>query len=89
MDRNFEIPRVALVACLVVPLALAAGVMLVNPLALTTLAVLGAGFMALAFPLWLRWHHTLLLCFWNAAIVVFFLPGQPPMWVLLACVRKT
>ena len=84
MDRNAEIPRVALAIGLVVPLAVVMGVLLVSPLATPTVALVGLTFMALAFPLWIRWHHTLLVCFWNAAVVAFFIPGQPPVWVLLA-----
>ena len=84
MDRNAEIPRVALAIGLVVPLAVVMGVLLVSPLATPTVALVGLTFMALAFPLWLRWHHTLLVCCWNAAVVAFFIPGQPPVWVLLA-----
>ena len=84
MDRNAEIPRVALAVGLVVPLAVVMGVLLVSPLATPTVALVGLTFMALAFPLWLRWHHTLLVCCWNAAVVAFFIPGQPPVWVLLA-----
>ena len=84
MDRNAEIPRVVLAVGLVVPVALLAGLLLVNPTSTLTMALIGLAFMVLAFPLWLRWHHTLLICAWNAAVVAFFLPGQPPLWVLLA-----
>ncbi|MFA6544034.1 MAG: O-antigen ligase family protein [Limisphaerales bacterium] len=84
MDRNADISRVLLVTGLVVPVALLAGVLLVNPFSTLTIALIGLAFMALAFPVWLRWHHTLLVCSWNAAVVAFFLPGQPPVWMLLA-----
>lgn len=84
MDRNAEFPRLALTALLVVPLALVVGVLLVSPLAVTTISFVGLLFLGLAFPLWLRWHHALLICFWNASFVAFFLPGRPPVWVVLA-----
>ena len=84
MDRNAEIPRVALTALVVGPLALIIGVLLVSPQAPTTIAFVGLLFLSLTFPLWLRWHHALLICFWNAAFVAFFLPGRPPVWAVLA-----
>lgn len=84
MDRNADISRVVLVTGLAVPVALLAGLLLVNPFSPLTMALIGLAFMTLAFPFWLRWHHTLLICFWNAAVVAFFLPGQPPIWMLLA-----
>ncbi len=84
MDRNVEIPKAALVAAVAVPLALIVGFLLVNPLALTSIGFIGVLLMALTSPLWLRWHHALLICFWNTAFVAFFLPGRPPVWVVLA-----
>lgn len=84
MDRNAEIPRVALATGLIVPLAVIMGVLLVNPFAPTTIALVGLVFMVMVFPLWLRWHHPLLICLWNGAFVAFFLPGRPPVWVALA-----
>jgi len=84
MDRNAEIPWVALATGLIVPLAVIMGVLLVNPFAPTTIALVGLVIMVILSPLWLRWHHALLICFWNTAFVVFFLPGRPPAWVALA-----
>jgi len=38
----------------------------------------------LAVPIFIRWHHVLLIFFWNAAFNFPFLPGQPHFWLLLA-----
>ena len=84
MDRNVEIPKVALATGLIVPLALAIGVLLTNPFAPTTIALVGLVLMTIMFPLWLRWHHSLLIWLWNSVFVAFFLPGRPPIWVALA-----
>jgi len=35
----------------------------------------------LAFPLLLRWHYEMLLFSVNANMIVFFLPGQAPLWL--------
>lgn len=85
MDRNLEIPRAALVASLIVPLALFVGVTLVNPISSTAFAVLGGVMLFLSIPLFLAHHHLLLIGFWNSSLIVFFLPGQPHLATVLAC----
>src|SRR5208283_2392133 len=35
-------------------------------------------------PLFLRWHHVLLIVFWSSAFNAFFLPGRPHFWLLFA-----
>jgi hypothetical protein len=32
-----------------------------------------------------RWHHSLVVIGWNASLIVFFLPGQPSLATVLAC----
>jgi hypothetical protein len=36
------------------------------------------------FPLLLKWHHHLLFLSWNMTAVVFFLPGRPNFWLVMA-----
>jgi hypothetical protein len=43
----------------------------------------------LFFPLLLKWHHQLLFLSWQAAAVVFFLPGRPELWMFMALVSFT
>jgi len=38
----------------------------------------------LTIPIFLRWHHALLIVAWNATVAVFFLPGRPGVWMLFA-----
>jgi O-antigen ligase len=40
----------------------------------------------LSLPILLKWHHPMLVFGWNASINVFFLPGQPNMWMVLALI---
>src|SRR5512138_3288910 len=42
--------------------------------------------LALTMPLLLKWHLPLLLLSWNATAVVFFLPGRPQLWLVMAFV---
>ncbi len=74
----------ALVYALIVPVCLWLGLMLSTPTSAVSLVGVGVVLLALALPLLLRWHSVLLIGFWNAAVVVPFLPGQPPAWVPLA-----
>lgn len=74
----------ALAFALIVPVCLWLGLMLSTPTSAVSLVGVGVVVLALALPLLLRWHSVLLIGCWNALVVVPFLPGQPPMWVLLA-----
>lgn len=86
MDRDTGLPRAVLVSVLVVPLALVVGYLMTNPLSRS--AILGVGLLLglVCFPMVLRWHHAALVCLWHATVVVFFLPGQPALWAVLAAV---
>lgn len=66
-----------------VPLALVLGYLVATP-DMASYSVVGMVFFVLLLPLLLRAHHLMLIFFWNAAFQVFFLPGQPPFWLLMA-----
>jgi hypothetical protein len=42
--------------------------------------------LVLVFPLLLRWHQPLLILSWNLNVSIFFLPGRPDAWLLMAAV---
>ena len=69
---------------LIVPLAVFVGYTLTNPLDYTTFGFGGVLVVILAFPLLLRWHHPLLVLSWNLSATVFFLPGRPGLWLVMA-----
>ena len=71
---------------LCLPLALAVGYFLATPDSVLSLAGVGLVLGALSIPLLLRWHYPLLLFSWNASFIVFFLPGQPSLWMLMSLV---
>ena len=79
-------PRSLLAYLLVAGAALIVGYALTSPLELMSFA----GLLSLAFflllPLILRWHHALLVMTWNASMVVFFLPGDPYLWMLMTLI---
>lgn len=75
--------RTLIVYAICVPLAVWIGYMLAQP-ADRPMFIYG-GILALLFlaPLLLRWHHFLLIVAWNLNLIVFFLPGTPPVWLLM------
>src|SRR5690242_8019772 len=77
-------PRVLLIYLLILPLAALMGFMLATPTDFSSFAFLLMGFGLLTIPILLRSYQFLLVCTWNAAIIVFFLPGQPVVGTVLA-----
>lgn len=85
MDQNVAIPKAAIVAAVVVPLAAIVGFTLVNPMSHTAFAVVGGVALVLCLPLLLAHHQLLMLACWNSTLIIFFVPGQPHLATLLAC----
>jgi hypothetical protein len=67
----------------VLPLAAIIGFCLASP-DWGTLAFLGVIVLVMSIPLFLRWHHPMLILTWNFSATVFFLPGNPSLWILAA-----
>lgn len=84
MTSSFPIPRKFIVLGVVIPLAVLLGYLLAGPMTYNSLTIYAVVVGVLLFPLLLKWHHPLLIASLNAAVVVFFLPGQPQLWMLLA-----
>lgn len=84
MNSNLAIPRNVLIFGLCIPLAVLVGYLLTTPLDFVSLGGVVSILGVLLVPILLRWHHLLLLCFWNAVVNAFFLPGQPRVWMALA-----
>jgi hypothetical protein len=84
MGNPLAIIRALLIYGICVPLAIYLGYLLATPLDLGTLMAVGFVLLVLVLPLLLRWHHPLLILSWNLNVVVFFLPGQPQLWLLMA-----
>jgi hypothetical protein len=84
MTRDFALPRLVLIYFISIPLALFLGYLMATPLNLGSLGVVSFCLLILAFPVFMRQHHAMLLCAWHASLILYFLPGQPPLWVVLA-----
>jgi hypothetical protein len=86
MFRESALLRGLLVAGLCVPLALFIGYQLATPGARSSFYWIALVVCFLLLPLLIRWHHSLLLICWNLPLIIFFLPGQPSVAIVMATV---
>src|SRR2546422_9667195 len=85
MTNAFALPRKLIIFGIVLPLAAFIGYLLSNPDS-DSLLLVGLVVFVLCIPLFLRWHHAILIVTWNLSMTLFFLPGNPPMWMLAAMI---
>jgi hypothetical protein len=78
--------RALFVYILVLPMALLMGYLLASPTEFGTWAMIGTVLLILVAPLALTRHHAFLFLTWNMTAMAFFLPGQPPWWMVMAAV---
>lgn len=64
--------------------ALLLGYLLARPDSLLCLLVVSLVLAMLLLPVYLKWSHAVLVFSWCSTFVVFFLPGFPPLWTVLA-----
>src|SRR5712675_220326 len=76
--------RSLLIYSICVPLALVLGYLITTPYDFTSFTVVGAVLFLLLIPMLLRWHQVWLFATWNMSVVLFFLPGRPLVWLVLA-----
>jgi hypothetical protein len=75
--------RSLIIYAICIPLAIWIGFMLANPFDRATFSYAGILALLLLAPIILRWHHLLLIVCWNLDMTIFFLPGRPPVWLLM------
>ncbi len=83
--------RGLLVYAVVLPIALVLGYLLATSGAgsyfdLSTWGPIGLVLGIICLPLLLKWHHPFLFLVWNMTAIVFFLPGNLPLWFVMAAV---
>jgi hypothetical protein len=88
MGSASSLLRSLLIYSICLPLAIFLGYIIAqegNPLynISTYFGVLSILFL-LALPLLLRWHHGLLIATWNLSAYLYFLPGRPDLWMVMA-----
>ena len=84
MNKNTPaILKTLIIYALIVPLAIWIGYLLAAPADRDTFSIGGILALILCAPLLLKWHHFLLISTWNLGLTIFFLPGSPPVWLLM------
>src|ERR1051326_504014 len=78
--------RALLVYVLILPLALIMGYLLASPGEFGTWATVGIVVLVMCAPVILAKHHAVLFLAWNTTAIIFFLPGQPPVWMAMSAV---
>jgi len=86
MANTFVASRAHIIWGICLPLAILVGYLLADPVDQGSLAVFVLLAAVLSVPLVLKWHHTLLVLTWNAAIVPFVFPGMMSLWMALGVV---
>ena len=86
MTQATALPRKVVIFGSLVPLAILIGYALSQPLDHASIGVLVALTIVLSIPFLIGAHHLFLVAAWNASISVFFLPGQPRLWMLATLV---
>ncbi len=66
------------------PLALYLGYLLAMPMGAVSFTFVVIILCLPLIPILLRWHHLFLVLSWNMGAVLFFLPGRPNVWLVMA-----
>jgi hypothetical protein len=79
----FKFSRLFFVYVIAALLALILGYLVSSPDRTTFMVIIGLLFF-FSLPFFLKWHHVLLIVFWNSMFNFAFLPGSPDFWLTLA-----
>jgi hypothetical protein len=85
---NTALLRTLVVYAIILPLAVFLGWMAVdladwNRTSFAVFALIG---FVLLLPLILKWYYPVMVMSWNTAVTLFFLPGKPALWMLMAAI---
>jgi len=76
--------RTLVIYAVTLPLAVFIGWMVAGDMTRTSFAVLAAIVFVLLLPVLLKWHYPVMVFSWGTFITIFFLPGEPALWMLMA-----
>jgi len=83
------VPRNLIIFAIVLPIAALVGYQLATPDNYRSIGIVGMVLVVLCIPILLRWHHPLLILSWNSPLCLFFLPGELPLWMVMAVAGGT
>jgi hypothetical protein len=84
MNNSAAILRALIIYSICIPLAIVVGsavVSVANAPSYSNFGMFGVLALILSIPILLRWHHLLLVLCWNLPLTIFFLKGQPHVWL--------
>jgi hypothetical protein len=70
-------------------IAVILGVLMTNPITFESLGFVAAVCAILFIPLLLRWHHPLMILSWNVPVTLFFLKGDPNLFLVMIVLSLT
>jgi len=79
-------PRSLFVFIFCIPLAVVLGIMLATPLDRTSMIAIGTVFFLLLAPVLLVKHQAFLIFSINGFVNIYFLPGQPQLWLVVTAI---
>ena len=82
---NTALLRTLIIYAVILPLAVLVGWMAVD-LAdwnRTSFAIFAAILFVLLLPVMIKWHYPVMVFSWSTYITIFFLPGQPGLWMVM------
>lgn len=80
MTNPNQVVRMLLVYAICIPLAIAVGYLITNPLDYTTLGFLGVVIVLILSPIFIKWHYPIMVFGLSLPAQMFFLVGNPPAW---------
>ena len=86
MSSPVSLPKSLLIYAITIPVALVLGYFLTTPGDPVSSFLFLVVACVLSTPFLLRSHYIFLVFSWNASICVFFLPGQPLLWMLVVLI---
>ena len=76
-----------MIYAIVLPLAVFIGWLVAGDMTRSSFATLSAIIFLLLLPVLLKFHYPILIFSWNTFITIFFLPGEPALWMLMAAIN--
>jgi len=81
-----DITKALIIYGVSLPLAVVLGYYLADPFSFSTIALVGLILFAIGIPFLIKYYHPLLFLTWNTTAILVLLPGNPPIWMLMAFV---
>ncbi len=73
-----------MIYAVILPLAVFIGWLVSGDMTKSSFGMLAAIVFVLLTPLLLKWHYPVMVFSWSTYITIFFLPGEPALWMLMA-----